>query len=65
MVLLIFLLDIYNNNIFDNFILMLCTSIIFVIIFAICMYFECGYLRNAQKGMINIYNSTYEGNNTK
>ena len=39
--------------------------IIFVIIFAICMYFECGYLRNAQKGMINIYNSTYEGNNTK
>ena len=39
--------------------------IIFVIIFAICMYFECGYLKNAQKGMINIYNSTYEENNTK
>lgn len=39
--------------------------IIFVIIFAICMYFECGYLRNAQKEMINIYNSTYEENNTK
>ena len=39
--------------------------IIFVIVFAICMYFECGYLKNAQKGMINIYNSTYEENNTK
>lgn len=39
--------------------------IIFVIIFAICMFCECRYLKNVQKGMINIYNLTYEENNNE
>ena len=37
--------------------------VILIIIFIICMFFECGYLKDTQKGMINIYNSTYKQNN--
>lgn len=37
--------------------------VILIIVFIICMFFECGYLKDTQKGMINIYNSTYEKNN--
>ena len=35
--------------------------VILIIIF--CMFFECGYLKDTQKGMINIYNYTYKQNN--
>ena len=31
--------------------------IILIILFVICMYFECGYLKDIQKGIINVYNS--------
>ena len=37
--------------------------VILIIVFIICMFFECGYLKDTQKGMINIYNSTYKQNN--
>ena len=37
--------------------------VILIIIFIICMFFECGYLKDTQKGMINIYNYTYKQNN--
>lgn len=37
--------------------------VILIIVFMICMFFECGYLKDTQKGMINIYNSTYKQNN--
>ena len=37
--------------------------VILIIVFIICMFFECGYLKDTQKGMINIYNYTYKQNN--
>lgn len=38
--------------------------VILVIIFVVCMIFECGYLKDTQKGIINIYNSTYKQQNS-